>query len=433
MAFLFAVLLGCASVMLGVFLYDASRQHFLFETEAAIDSEISHIITIANNMNHHDIANYITQRGKDKTYPIYYLKDAEGNRLAGTIDALPDNVELIKEGIIQFDLFAGDVNQTIAAKIATFKDGSVMLIGRDISPMVERFERLKWFSLAIMVFMVLVVLISFFISTFVVSRINRIARTANDIIDTGDLSKRFAIDSNWDDLSSLSKVLNRLFERTEQLMMDVRHVSDNIAHDLRTPLTRLRNKIESYDPNAITKDDLTTLMQEADHILSMFNSCLRISNIEKGRWHHDIGDVDLSIIMNDVIELYEPLALQSKIKFTTLLEPVIIQGDQDLWFQVLANVVDNAIKYSPPNSNIDIQVGTDGMAQVMIADQGVGIEEEEKEHVFKRFYRISKSRSKPGAGLGLSMVKAVLDMHKASIKLEDNHPGLKVIISMNKK
>lgn len=334
-----------------------------------------------------------------------------------------------QEGVISFIINLNNKKRHLAAKIHTFPEGSNLLVARDVTEIIASYQRIRLFSFVIMGFMLLVVIISFLISTFVVTRINKIANTVKEIMNTADLSRRIAIDSNWDDLSYLANTLNELLLRIESLMQGISDVSDNIAHDLRTPITRLRGELENLKNTKLTDQDIEKLVSEADKILSIFNSLLRISNIEKGKRYQSFLQVNISSVINDVIELYEPLAEERNITITSdINQNQLISGDRDLLFQMFANLLDNAIKFSQQNSHVSIHCNNN---QVVIADNGIGIAKEEREKVFERFYRSDKSRNTQGSGLGLSMVKAIASLHKANIKLEDNSPGLKVIISLS--
>lgn len=273
--------------------------------------------------------------------------------------------------------------------------------------------------------MSLVVIISFLISNFVVKRINIIGATAENIINTGNLSRRISIDTRWDDLSNLAGILNNLLARVESSMEDVRRVSDSIAHDLRTPLTRLKNNLEdAKNSNEISEDKSDKLIEEADKLLQTFNAILRITNIEKGKRHSEFHNVNLKKIFIDVIELYEPLAETKKIKITEELENINFEGDKDLLFQAIANIVDNAIKFTPKNGEITLSLTkvSEGNISIEITDSGVGIKEGEKEKIFDRFFRGDKSRSSSGSGLGLSLVSAIVKLHKGTIEVENKNP-----------
>lgn len=425
MAALFTLLLGLSACFLGYSLYDIGQNNFLRETEAAIDSEIEHIQTIEQaNISNQRIHSYIQARAEKHANPIYFYKNITTNDQSGHLDAMPEKVERIKEGIISFR----HNGILYAAKIHTLADGSKLLIGRDITDITASYERLKLFSVLIMVFMLAVILVSFFISSFVVSRINMIAGTAKTIMDTGDLSARISINSSWDDLSNLAQVLNNLLDRIESLMLGIRDVSDSIAHDLRTPLTRLRNHLEDIRKTSEEPEDIEAIIREADDILNTFNALLRIANIEKSARHQKFTRVHIKTIVTDVIELYEPVAEQSNISIKPDLSADIeIQGDKDLLFQAVSNVIDNAIKFSPEGGAITARIdGANDRPILCISDQGQGIDVASKERVFDRFYRGEKSRTTAGSGLGLSLVKAVCDLHHITIALDDNAPGLTV-------
>ena len=271
--------------------------------------------------------------------------------------------------------------------------------------------------------LLLLVVVSYLISLFVVTRINRIASIADEIISTGDLTKRLTIDSRWDDLSFLSQVLNNMLDKIEQLMFGVQHITDTIAHDLRTPLARLRNKLDNE------KDE--KLVSEVDGLLKTFNSLLSLSSIESGRQQLKFVEFDLKNLIEDAVGLYDPLAHEKNQTITLQTVPALYMGDRDLMFQVIANLLDNAIKFTPRGGNIKVILEQQqGKCKVHIEDSGPGIPIESRAKVFERFYRDPDQQEVQGAGLGLSLVSAVLKMHKASIQLESKDAGLKVTLDL---
>lgn len=430
MALLFTLLLGLSAGILGYFLHDVGRQDFTRETEAAIDTEIS-MLKALNLKRPYGLIAYIKQRSSNDQAVHFRYEKEDGTFLAGTIKELPPHTKRLTEGILHFSIETGHGKQLLASKIYTFADGSRIVVARDIHGLLASYERLQWLIWLIMIFMLAVVLVSFGISSFVVSRINRIANTAQNIISTGDLSERISIDTHWDDLSNLAQVLNGFLTQIEASMMNVREVSNNIAHDLRTPLTSLRHEIESLKGAAPTEQQLDGLLAEIDRILSIFHSLLRIANIEKGKRYHAFSKVNLAIILRDVIDLYEPVAEEKTIRLQVQLpEQLPIHGDADLLFQLFANLLDNAIKFSPPHSSVNISgTMTDRSLFISIYDHGPGIPDAEKEHVFRHFYRGDASRNSQGHGLGLSLVKAAVEQHRGQITLEDGSPGLKVTLA----
>ncbi len=275
--------------------------------------------------------------------------------------------------------------------------------------------------------MLMVIGTSFFISVFVVRRINLIADTAKEIINTGDLSRRISVDTRWDDLSNLAQILNDLLDRIESLMEGVKRVSDNIAHDLRTPLSRLRSELETLKNDTENKEKAEKLIAEADQLLRTFNALLRIANIESGKRSQTFSTLNLDTVLNDIIEFYAPLAEEKNITISSNLPTATLKGDKDLLFQALANLLDNAIKFTPENGTISI--ATTKGPHITISDTGPGISEEDKGKVFDRFFRAETSRHTAGSGLGLSLVVAVIELHKGKITLKDNNPGLTVTLS----
>ena len=430
MALLFTMLLGVSAGILAYFVYDVGRQDFTRETEAAIDAEIS-MIRALNLERPNALITYIKQRSHNDQAVHFRYEKEDGTFLAGTIKELSPQTKRLTEGILRFSIETEHGKQWLASKIYTFTDGSRIIVARDIHGLLASYERLQWLIWLIMAFMLAVVLVSFLISSFVVSRTNRIANTAQNIINTGDLSQRISIDTRWDDLSNLAQVLNRFLTQIEASMMNVREVSNNIAHDMRTPLTSLRHEIESLKGIPPSEQQLDGLLAEIDRILSIFNSLLRITNIEKGKRYQAFAKVDLSVILQDVIDLYEPLAEEKTIHLDLQLpQHLPIHGDADLLFQLFANLLDNAIKFSPPLSPISIYSTTsDTSVLIIICDRGPGIPDMEKEHVFRHFYRGDASRHSEGHGLGLSLVKAAVEQHHGQITLTDALPGLKVTLT----
>lgn len=293
-------------------------------------------------------------------------------------------------------------------------------------------------QLAPLILLVMIVIagLSFFISEFVVRRINTINTIAEDIMRTGDLSRRIPIENEWDDLSKLAIMLNRMLEQIERLLLDMRTVSDNIAHDMRTPLTRLHQRIErllahpELAHKSALREEASAMLAETAHLLATFNALLRISNIEKGKRRAEYSDVRLAALVADAVELYEPLAEEKRMILSQDVPPDLppLRADKHLLFQALANLLDNAVKYTPEGGTISLHVVREetGVA-ICLRDGGPGIAEAEQERVFLRFYRADASRTlAPGNGLGLSLVRAVMELHGGTVALRNAQPGLEV-------
>ena len=273
----------------------------------------------------------------------------------------------------------------------------------------------------------------FFIGDRVVYRINLIADTAEQIMRTGDLSSRIPVLGKWDDLSKLATILNQLFERIEYLMETVRQVSDHAAHDLRTPLTRLRNQLEMLHDRGEDEQlgihmETEKLLQEADQILATFAALLRIGNIESGKWRVESEMIALDTLIADVVELYEPLASEQQQQIHVSLAPIPFQGDKHLLFQAVANLLDNAIKYAPQHADIYVTLQkTDHYIRLCVTNTGSAVLPEYLDKLFQRYYRTDKARSETaGNGLGLSLVKAIIVLHKGTVYASNSKEGFEI-------
>lgn len=280
--------------------------------------------------------------------------------------------------------------------------------------------------------------LSFFISEFVVRRINTINEIAEEIMQTGDLSARIPIENEWDDLSKLALTLNHMLAQIERLVQDVRMVSDNIAHDMRTPLTRLQAKSEALHQQLLAESGqhpelealCEALQAEAEHLLHTFQALLRISQIERGKRLVERVMQPITPLLEDVIDLYEPVAEEKQVALVLAHPedalPALLM-DRHVLFQALANLVDNALKYSPHGQRVTLEARVEA-AQMLLAveDEGPGVPEAEQERIFQRFYRGAQERPLGGNGLGLALVKAVAEQHGGSVQVRNRHPGLRV-------
>ncbi|MFV9972746.1 MAG: ATP-binding protein [Francisella endosymbiont of Hyalomma asiaticum] len=277
-----------------------------------------------------------------------------------------------------------------------------------------------------------VVIISYLISVFVVRKINHIASSAASIVNTQDFSQRIKSNTNWDDLSNLANILNILLANIEDLLLDIKSVSNNIAHDLKTPLTRLKNRLENLEHTNPSKD-IVEALAECNQLLDIFNSLLRLNRLEHGRENLIKKRLDIKNIIDDAIELYEPIFEQKNIQLQTNILPRNLNIDKNLIFQSITSILDNCYKYSDHNTEISITTKIQPSKYIIeIADQGIGINNENTDKIFERFFREEKNRSQTGNGLGLSLVKKIIQLHDGNIIAKNNNPqGLKIIISLS--
>ncbi|MBK8478020.1 MAG: HAMP domain-containing protein [Opitutaceae bacterium] len=309
-----------------------------------------------------------------------------------------------------------------------FADGHEVVVGLNTSYVSSLLEVLddtsdlvKWATL-------IVGACGFLAVAYLINRLNQIADTAREIIETGDLARRIPLRSRRDDFGQLASLLNAMLARIEGQMGSVRQVADNLAHDLRTPLTRLRNKIEALRGQLGTNRlEVDELVAEAENLLGVFNALLHIANVEQGARCPALVRLEVAPLLSDLVEAYEPLATARGLAIAVEAMPAGVLGEKHLLFQALANLVDNAIKFTPAGGRILVagRQTADGVLLV-VADTGAGIPQEAKEKVFERFYRLDASRHQPGNGLGLSLVRAVVHLHHGRIQLVDNRPGLRV-------
>jgi signal transduction histidine kinase len=266
------------------------------------------------------------------------------------------------------------------------------------------------------------------------ARVEAVNRTSERIIH-GDLTQRVPLTGSGDEFDQLAANLNAMLDRIERLMLGMRQVADNIAHDLRTPLARLRARLEVTlleRPDATRYGDaLRETIAEADTLLGTFNALLTIAEAEAGSRREAMAVVDLAEIARSVAELYEPVADDKGIALTVDGAPTIpVHGDRHLLSQAIANLLDNALKYTPAGAITLRARQTGETARVEVADSGPGVPADRRDAVFDRFVRLEGSRSTPGNGLGLSLVRAVARLHGGDAWLEDNDPGLKAVITL---
>lgn len=453
MAILFLLLCGTAVIILGYFSYYFSHGHFVQRTEAIIDTELSYVSQWQDPAR--------IARALDRPGRVYLLLSPDGKKIFGNLDKLPETVSLLAEGTLTFATkpVSGSnssgsnssgaapsgpkssgsgsfgTEKDYAAKIYTYPNKNRLLIGIDITSVTSDYKLMQWLSFLSIGFMVLVIITSYLISRFVVSNTNRIAVTAKQIIETGDLSQRIELTSRWDDLSYMAGIINDLLDRIQLLMRGIRQVSDNIAHDLRTPLTRLHHNLEdlrSQDhiiQNPQAYETVDKLVNETDQMQRTFNALLRISRIESGKQHSAFEPLELTELLQDVIELYEPLMEEKSITLKQDLETVALQGDRNLLFQAFGNLMDNAVKFTPAKGWINLSLRKQGTEVIfIIEDNGPGVPPSDLGKIFDRFYRAESSRHTPGSGLGLSLVGAVTDLHNGHISAENGEKGLRLTI-----
>jgi signal transduction histidine kinase len=381
----------------------------------------------------------IQQRMTDKSFAdgVYILVDPSLATLRGNIKVWPATVAAAR-GWTEFRAPEPLPNTTsrplLRAMLETFPSGDRLLVGRDISDLDSFTDQIKTAVISgIALIFVLAGVVSILVTRRTVGRIEAINATSRAIMLSG-LDKRIPLRGTNDEWDSVAENLNLMLDRIETLMGEVKQVSDNVAHDLRTPLTRMRGRLEkAYHGQRIGENDQSLLgdtIADLDAVLRIFSSLTRIAQIETQARKGAFRTVNLFEIANEVIELYDAAAEQDGTRLTVIGDrEVLVTGDRDLIFDAIANLVDNSIKHGRAGGQVVVaNENIDGTPAISITDDGPGIPADEYEHVFKRFYRLEHSRYTPGNGLGLSLVAAVARIHGARIEMYDNAPGLKLTL-----
>ena len=435
LALLYAIIFSGSTLILFYFFYIFTASYMTQQMDNTIEAEIQGLAERYDNEGLEGLTKLIASRVSRQQATgnsIYLLTTYTLQPLVGNLDRWPKNAS-INNDWLEFTLEVNEqTNETHRARARIFRlPGRYgLLVGRDVHQLTQAKRRiiqaLTW-GIAIMIFL------AFFggllLSRRTVRKIERINQTTR-IIMSGDLSRRVAVTNRNDDFDQVAENLNQMLDRIQTLMEDIRRVSDNIAHDLRTPLTRLRQHLEQArqeeQHDSKSAANLESSIREADSLLNTFNALLRIARIEAGQVNVGFSHLDFTTLLEDVVEFYEPVAEDKDQTLSVHLQgPIKTWGDRDLLFQTLTNVIENAIKYTPAKGKIVVGLSQQhNEAVITIADNGPGIPEDEREKVFRRFYRLDQSRSTIGNGLGLSMVSAVISMHEGEITLSDNNPGL---------
>ena len=434
-ALLLIAIFGAMVVALLWFVYSSTASYVLARSDRAIDINRTVLLAAYDSAGREGLVATINKLIADKRFEdsVVLLADRSFAAVAGNLRSWPPHL-VGNTGRTRFE--AGDLETSDRRQLwvvfETLADGSHLLVGQDIS---DRDQLAKSIYLSLTLFILLMFVLAIVAGVSVtrrtVGRIETINATTQAIMQSG-LGERVPLFGSKDEWDQLAKNLNSMLDRIEILMGEVRQATDNVAHDLRTPLTRMRGRLEKAyirgrdfeaDPSLIADT-----MADLDDVLRMFSSLTRISQIEITTRKMAFRSVDLVEIAQAVVELFDAAAEDKNINLHLVADrPVLITGDRDLLFDAVANIVDNAIKHGCDAGQVTVELNCGAVrAVISVADDGPGIPADEHQHVFRRFYRLERSRRTPGNGLGLSLVAAVARLHEADIKLFDNGPGLKI-------
>jgi signal transduction histidine kinase len=438
--FLFALF---AASLLGYFAWN-TRRLITEQITSTVNAEVGEVTEIYNRRGLHGLVFTIGNRALRPGANLYLVTVPNGQAIAGNVGSLAPGV-MGMQGWTETAYRRLDDNDNTdhraLVRVTEMTNGFRLLIGRDLE------ERRRLFGIvakaaqwSILVVVVLGIGGGIFVARRVLRRIDAMTGTAQRIM-AGDLSDRLPVGRSGDELDRLAENLNAMLGRIEALMTGLKEVSDNIAHDLKTPLTRLRNRAEEALARAGREADyraaLERTIEESDGLIRTFNALLMIARAESGQARGNMDDFDAAEVAAGIHELYEPLAEDDGMSLHVKTASSPLHGNRELISQALANLVENAIKYGKPvvrpidpeavaaTKEILIEARREGDAVlVSVTDHGPGIPEADRKHAVERFVRLEASRTLPGSGLGLSLASAVATLHGGELRLGDAHPGL---------
>lgn len=432
---IYAALFAISVVLLFGALYWFTLGSLNRQINTTIETEISGLAEQFERQGLRGLIDVVAQRAERDTEnrAVYLFADANRTPLAGNLRHWPAGSE-ITEGWMQFRRTLADGTLVpVRARVLAVGRNLRLLVGRDVRELVQLehvFERAALFG--VVAALLLALAGGLLMSLGAQRRVSEINRTARQIIG-GDLAQRVPVTGSRDEYDSLAVNINAMLDQIESLLEGVRHVGDSVAHDLKTPLTRLRNRLERLAVSQRAEpSDIEQCVQESDRLLATFNALLRIARIESGAYRTAFADVDLAGIVRDVCDFYQPAAEDRNVSMQCrAAQPAMIFGDRELLAQAVTNLLDNAIKYTPAGGQVDAAVeAAPRSCRVVVSDTGPGVPAAEIDNVQRRFVRLDAARSEPGNGLGLALVRAVVDQHQGRLAIENSHPGLRITMDL---
>ena len=442
--FIYTVLLGLSVSLVLMFLYFTTARDIELEADQKIIKKVEDLNNIYLRFREQGLFNYIRRETSRATLDIYRLYDSDDNYLAGNILTELEDIKNNDDGWLEFSYKVSENGKDRifygrGRELITPRQNFRLIVGRVVNDEKVLKERFFYSSLwSILLIFFLGVFGGYFLSRNFLKRISDINRTSKKIMD-GNLKERLPISRGKDELNELSSNLNDMLDRLDSLMSNMKEVTDNVAHDLRTPLNRIRTNLEitlMSNPNLEEyKKSFEEAINETDNLIKTFNSILSISKVESGASDLDKSKLNLKELIINMHDLYEPITEGSGIKLNyEVTENIVFKGNYNLLSQSLANLIENAVNYGSTNLDPTINIGakqTDDKISLWVSDNGVGINDQDKEKVVERFVRLDTSRSLKGSGLGLNLVKSAVRFHEGKFQLIDAKPsGLIVLIEL---
>ncbi|MEQ9642421.1 MAG: HAMP domain-containing sensor histidine kinase [Alphaproteobacteria bacterium] len=432
-ALVYLVLLAVTLLALVGFVYWSTAGLVAQQTTETIQAEIRGLAEQYRTQGLPRLVGVIAERSGPNGDPagVYLLADPRGRPLAGNLSVWPD-VAADPDGWLEFSVLRQQDESvsphTIRAHAFVLRGGFRLLVGRDTQER-QDLRAIMWSALAWAILPALVLALGggVLIGRYALRRVDEV-REASQRIVGGDLKQRIPQSGSGDEFDRLAATINDMLAQIETLMIGMRAVTDSLAHDLRSPLTRAKGGIEAaLDRDGDHREALRQVSAELDSILATFEALLNIARAESGVGRLDLQPTDLTAVAADLSEIYQPIAEEAGLELVADIAPgVMVKGHRELLSQALANLLDNAVKYTPLGGRIEVCVTP---ALLAVRDTGPGIPAADRARVLDRFVRLDVSRGTPGSGLGLSLVAAVARLHGARIVLSDAMPGLRVTLT----
>lgn len=425
---------------------------FAADVLETLNAEVATLEALTDAADGDAVVQTVLRLSRDSNSRLYFLGSPDGGKLAGNLKELPPELATAGTGgtfAYAFQDGPKSGERYAAGLSVHLPDGRRLVIARDIEDQRQLLSRLRLLALFGFAIIALGGLgLGALAGRHVLSRVEAMSDATRRIM-AGEFSGRLPVEGRNDEFDQLSASVNAMLARIEDLMHGVKEVSDNIAHDLKTPLNRLRQRVEATLRSATTADELrvglANTIETADEIIKTFNALLLIARLEAGAIEETKSRLALGPILADAAELYEPVAEEAGVRLVAdEIEEVAINANRQLIGQAVINLIDNAIKYGRQldyggeaggrgarigSANIEVSLRQEnGRAIIAVADNGPGISESDRKRAMERFVRLDKSRSLPGTGLGLSLVAAVARLHGGELRLEDNNPGLRAVL-----
>ena len=438
---LFSLFFIFVIIVLSISVYEFTYKVMKKENNRVINIEYEYLVKTYLKYGPQQLYLTINQRSKNQNTAIYIATDSFNEKIAGNLNSWPEE-KIGNDGFINFEISRSLGSEIIThnsrARIIEFKNGTKLLVGRDIQP-----EYLISKALTnLMIFTIIFILFSgifgsIFLGRYSLTKVNILNNAIQNITDN-DLNGRINNKRINNEYKQIATNVNRMLERIDELVENSKNISGNIAHDLKKPLTKLKSNLELLSLKVKNKNSIQYISQaiiEADNLIKIFNALLDIAGFESEK-KHDFKLIKISSLMNSIIEIYKPVIEEKKIILKNNIQSNLkLFGNKILLTQCFTNIIDNAIKYSKNDKNSFIEINLfmeNNSIYIEFRDNGEGIDEKDFNRVFDRFVRLEKHRQTTGNGLGLSMVKAILKLHEAPISLSDNKPGLIVSIMFKK-